>query len=351
MGGNALKNCFTRRYEAGEFISLSNHIMASLQRDFPDRRSALLPAYRMKPDFGDMDIMIETAPAGNLLAWAAETWNPAELVSNGNVISFECRELQIDLIGQEPENFDTALAYYSWNDLGNFLGRIAHKMGVRYGHDGLSVVFRDGNYQFAERVVSKDTDRILGFLGYDAARWREGFNTLEDIFAFAASSPYFNAAIFAYENRNHTARVRDRKRATYRGFLEWMEGCRDLPCYPWPDSAELGGRRLDNEALQRLFTSFPEFEPEYRAVMADFDLWHQAKPLFNGEIVGSLTGLKNQELGLFMRHLKEKTGRGPDFHRWLVEAGQAGVEQWVGDAFGAWQAGTTSETSPPSTPI
>lgn len=336
MGGNALKNCFTRRYQADEFASLAGEMLSVLQRDFPRRRAAILPAYRSKPDFGDMDVLMETAPIGDLRRWAMQTWAPAEVVSNGNVISFECRQLQVDLIGQAPENFDTALAYYSWNDLGNFLGRIAHKMGVRYGHDGLSVVFRDGNYQFAERVVSKDTDRILTFLGYDAARWRAGFDGLEDIYSFATSSPYFNPAIFAYENRNHTARVRDRKRAVYRGFLDWMDTQTALLAYPWPSTEELGGRRFDDAALARLLTAFPEFEPEYRLVMADFEFWQQGKLLFNGEMVSMVTGLTDQALGHFMRHLKEEKAPGPEFHRWLVTSGADGVRQWVEEKFAAW---------------
>lgn len=348
MGGNALKNCVTRRYQADEFALLADEVLHALRRDFPDRRAALLPAYRSKADFGDMDVLMETAPVGEIRRWAVDTWNPAEVSANGNVISFECRQLQVDLIGQSPENFDTALAYYSWNDLGNLLGRIAHKMGVRYGHDGLSVVLRDGNHQFAERVVSKDTDRILSFLGYDPARWRAGFDTLEDIFSFAASTPYFNAAIFDYDNRNHTARVRDRKRANYRGFLEWMEGRTDLPNHPWPSTTELGGRRLDAAALDRLFSAFPEFEHEWRAVEADFDAWRQAKLLFNGEVVSGLTGLTDRDLGRFMRHLKEIKEQGPGFHRWLAGAGADGVRRWVESEFSVWSAETGTGVGSPA---
>ncbi len=343
MGGNALKTCITRRYAAAEFTDLAALVLGALARDFPARRFALLPAYRRKPDFGDMDIVVETAPHSDLCEWAERTWSPAQISCNGGVISFECRQLQIDLISHAPENFETALAYYSWNDLGNFLGRIAHKMGVRYGHDGLSVVFRDGNYQFGERVVCKDTDRILDFLGYDATRWRAGFDTLEDIFAFAASSRFFNPAIFAYENRNHAARTRDRKRATYRAFLEWMETTPNLPAYPWPSTGELGGRRLDEDALARLFAAFPEFQSAYREVMTDFEIWRQAKQLFNGTIVSSLTGLTDRPLGHFMRHLKGQMGQERDFHRWLVQMGKGGVERWLMDEFSSWKTSDTPD--------
>lgn len=334
MGGNALKNCKTRRYQAAEFASLANEVLTRLQADFPGRRVALLPAYRTKADFGDMDILVETAPTGDLLRWAVETWSPQEVVSNGNVISFECRDLQVDLIGQTPENFDTALSYFAWNDLGNFLGRIAHKMGVKYGHEGLSVVFREGDYQFAERVVSKDTDRILRYFGYDPDRWHAGFDTLEEIYAFAASTPYFNPSIFAYESRNHAARVRDRKRVVYRGFLEWMERQSDLPAYLWPSTNELGGRRLDGPALARLLEAFPEFAPQYQVVMADFAVWRQAKDLFNGKIVGEITQLTDRELGEFMRTLTDE--RGPEFNSRIVALGKIGVSEWVLSEFSRW---------------
>ncbi len=329
MGGNALKTCITRRYRAGEFFALADEMLSALRRDFPRSRSALLPAYRTKPDFGDMDILMENAPVDDLGRWITDIWSSAQTVVNGRTISFECRQLQVDLIGQDADCFDTALAYYSWNDLGNFMGRIAHKLGVRFGHDGLSVIFRDGTHQFGERIVSKDIKRILGFLGYDATRWRAGFDTLDDIYRFAASSPYFNPAIFAYENRNHTARVRDRKRAVYRGFLEWMADRPDLPAYPWPSVQECGGRYLAPPALERLIDFFPDFSVTYRDVMDEFALWRQAKTLFNGEVLSALTGLNGHALGRFMQHLRQSHGNGTDFHRWLVQSGADGIQRWV----------------------
>jgi len=73
MGGNALKNCVTRRYQAGEFAVLADEVLHALRRGSPDRRAALLPANRSKADFGDMDVLVEIAPVGEIRHWP---WTP-----------------------------------------------------------------------------------------------------------------------------------------------------------------------------------------------------------------------------------------------------------------------------------
>lgn len=41
------------------------------------------------------------------------------------------------------EHFNTSLEYLNWNDLGNLIGRIAHKFGLKYGHKGLLYIIKN----------------------------------------------------------------------------------------------------------------------------------------------------------------------------------------------------------------
>lgn len=306
MGGNALKNVETRRLMKDEYFALEAKVVGQLRKDFPDHRVEAIRAYRQKDSFGDMDVLFESTGLNtNMTEYIKTTFNSKEVFNNGGVTSFECEGFQVDLIFTPSEEYETAVNYFAWNDLGNLMGRVAHKMGFKYGHDGLKMVFRDGDYQFAEVVVTRDVEQMTKFLGYDYERLLAGFDTLKEMFEFAASTPFFNKEIYSLENRNHTSRTRDRKRKSYNSFLQWIEVAEGLPAYPWADMKEQGGPKYKEEFVKRAREFFTEFGPVYDKTMADFDTWKQVKATFNGNLVREWTGLENQELGNFMKHLRE----------------------------------------------
>jgi hypothetical protein len=236
-----------------------------------------------------------------------------QIHKNGGVWSYahdfmdenlEIKYVQVDLITQSTENYDTALNYYSWNDLGNLMGRIGHKMGFKYGHEGLVLIFRDGTHQYGQLVVSRDIRKIVEFLGYDYDRFAKGFDDLEDIFAFAASSEFFNKNIFAYENRNHIARTRDKKRENYRAFLEYIENIK-TPEYEYNSFTEKGGRVLSDVFRERAYEFFPDLSDKVDEVEYELMKRKTVHEKFNGVIVSLLTGLMGKELGCFMQHLRQ----------------------------------------------
>lgn len=331
MGGSALKNTLTRRYQRAEYEVLTQEVLASLQQDFPTQRSAVIPAYRAKTSFGDLDILLETEGlTTDLVAYIQRRFKPNELVKNGHVISFDYKQFQVDFIGSTSDNFAISLHYYAWNDLGNILGRLYHKMGFKYGHDGLSMIFKTDNYQYGELCISKDIEAILAFAGLDAERFLMGFDTLEAIFHYAASSPFFNKAIYLLENRNHASRIRDKKRPTYNALLKWLETQNHLPAYPWENLQEHGGLQSKAAFMQRAFEYFPHFQTQFESKQAQFQLWQLAKEKFNGQLVQAWTGLEKQELGQFMQRVKAKGAEEfEDFTQWLAKTDLAMIKSWV----------------------
>lgn len=331
MGGQALKNTPTRRYQPAEYEALKTEVLALLQADFPERKMAAIPAYRSKASFGDLDILFEQTDLSlDLAQYLQQRFQPKELVRNSHVLSFEFREFQIDLIGSTSTDFDISLHYFSWNDLGNIVGRLYHKMGFKYGHDGLHFLFKADNYQFGELCLSKDIEQILAFANLSPERFLAGFDTLEEIFRYASSSSFFNKDIYLLENRNHASRIRDRKRPTYNALLTWLETQGDLPAYPWASIKEQGGRQAKIEFIQRAFDFFPEFEQHYRAMQHEFEVWQSVREKFNGRLVQAWTGLENQALGECMQRLKAQgQAEFSDFQQWLYQQPLAKIEAWV----------------------
>jgi len=301
MGGNALAGkCFTRRFDRDEYMQLETLVVSTLRKNFPNARVEPIPAYSSKETFGDMDVLVYTPTPVDWSKEALRLFSTKGMVKNGNVISFECNEIQVDLIQCTKEELGSSFIYFSYNDLGNFMGRVAHKMGFKYGHLGLVMTFRSGTHQFDEVVVSAEMGKVFEFLGYDFRRFHQGFDTLEDVFKFASSTPYFHKDIFSLHNRNHKAATRDAKRKSYNSFLKWLETADGLPEYKWQTFEERGGTKSNQEFLERAFIFFPEFEAKYNAAMQRLANHEKCKSMFNGNMVSEWTGLSGPQLGKMM---------------------------------------------------
>lgn len=291
MGGNAL-SFETRRINKQEFDRLS--VIINKKLDFYGISHFIISSYRSKETFGDIDVII--IYDGDRRKLINSEFSPKEIYQNSSVYSFDFEDVQVDFIFTKPEDFETSINYMKFSDLGNLLGRVYHKMGLRFGHDGLTLIVRDDTQVVGEILLSRDIDEILTFGGYDPIRYQQGFETKLDIFKFAASSPYYNYEIFDLDNRNYRARTRDRKRPTYTEFLVWAQENATATGYEWNS----------NKAayLPRILHTFDKID-EFTDLLKQHSLKLKAKEKFNGNIVSDLTGLQGKELGSFMAQFKK----------------------------------------------
>jgi hypothetical protein len=307
MGGLALKHLNVRRVSKAEYAEVCNRMVSAFRSLF-DQAPSIIPSYRNKPDFGDCDSLIVASALPE--DWRTQLANLVEsqgFVVNGGVTSIEMYEVQFDFISVPPTVSDHVFAYtyFAYNDLGNLMGRIAHKLGFKYGHLGLQKVLRHGDHVFATLPVANSPAEIFEFLGYSYGRWLKGFSELTDVFEFAASSPYFEKDIFLLDNRNAKSRVRDSKRKTYTDFLKW---CDTLPTLV--STREQGTEERHAFQLDRAFAKFPDFKSRYQRAEA-LRLEHaDLKSRWNGENVMEWTGLSGKPLGNLMSAVRADPGFG-----------------------------------------
>lgn len=305
MGGNAL-SCTSVRLTKKNYERMASECVAKLKRLYPSALVTAIASYRAKADHGDLDVLLSAE--GYDPFKAAEALGAVEVVRNGPVTSIgvvvrpEVAELegnvfQVDLIAIDAPSFDYAQNYFSFNDLGNLVGRTAHSAGLSHKHNGLWYFVRDGDYKFREILLTADYRVALKFLGYGPTRFEAGFETLEDIFWYVAGSQFFNRDIFLLENRNAKSRIRDRKRRTYMEFLKFCEAHPELPAFQYPENKA--------DWLPRIAEHFPHFQAEYDQALADLAELRAVKERFNGDWVSQLTGLKGKELGALMKLFKE----------------------------------------------
>lgn len=335
MGGNALKNCVTRRYEADEYHSLEREVYSKLIDCFPDSVFNTIKAYNNKSSFGDMDILIchgDGTIGTEIISQIEKYFNPKEILTNHNVLSFEYKEFQIDLINCKAQEYHSSFQYFSYNDLGNLVGRLAHSMGLKLGHDGLSYNWRVDTYQFKNEIISTDWKVICNVLGLDYEQYCKGFDELEDIFKFVVASPIFHADIYHLENRNNYARTRDKKRKIYTEFLEWIKNYKHTP----EQQARRNYIKSDNykkdQWLPYLFLEIPNFEETYNRVQKEWQEETDYKTKFNGDIVKGLTKLDNKELGMFMKYINIVFDKNTLKH-FILKANEQEIENFIMQTF------------------
>lgn len=320
MGGDALKSVAVKRMDANHYRLLSTKVVRALAGELPATRPHLLRSYATKPDFGDIDVIVDAAglpedvPA--VLRSIFGSQEVFENVSRRNM-AWSCDYLgyQVDIIAMSTLDYPTATVYYSDNDLGSLMGGVAHPMGFKYGHDGLSYRVHDGTRLIGEVNVSRDPARIFEFLGYtslqyDYARFLRGFKTLAGIFNFAASSRFFRPEAYFPEHRGARRRSRDRSRKNYVAFVDWLRAGAVPPGV---------AAHLDESAhLVRAKILFPQFSIDLANLYERDARDRRRRELFNGRIVSGVTGVHGSELGPLIEFMKKNFEGGIDaFNAWV----------------------------------
>jgi hypothetical protein len=332
MGGNALKHVGVERKPRIDYLFISGYVCGVLGKLFPKCHALPIMAYASKDSFGDCDILLKSDNLPpNWHDMIREEFKPQDMISNGGVMSFDHSGMQIDLITSPAKEYDFAYTYYAFNDLGNLMGRIAHKMGFKYGHDGLWKMLRnEQNQKYADVLVTINPEEAFKFLGYSYERWQKGFETLEDVFEFAASTPYMNRDIFQLDNRNHVSRIRDMKRPSYNAFLTWIEKMPHLDKYKW--SAYTGDTVTPERLNEREYwhnkacQTWPQYAQDCQLAEQKHHQHLQFKQMWNGDLVRQVTGLSGKMLGLFMERCRH---RHENFEDWVLEQTPEALEEFI----------------------
>ncbi|MDI6976658.1 hypothetical protein [Serratia sp. Se-RSBMAAmG] len=336
MGGNALKEVRTRRLDREEFEQCEKNVVIFLKENFPTAMVDSIPSYREKSTFGDLDVLISEeglkAHGGieKLIEKAQETFFSRQEKANGHVLSFEYRTspeqergFQVDVLQMAEVTLDYAKNYFSYNDLGNLVGRSAHKMGLKFGHNGLWYVMRDGDHKLADILLTRDFDKSLSFMGFDPKRFREGFENLEEVYEYVGGSKYFDGNIYLMENQSYKYRVRDKKRPTYQQFLQWIRDNDTPSVFTYPqDKAEW---------LPKIFEAFPEFKKNYDLTLKNYDNILKVREKFNSELMSEWSGKTGQALGFLTQTVKDSFANDIKMMNFILDKSTEEIKAFVLD--------------------
>jgi len=310
MGGNALKSTYTRRYSNDEFIELYRELKPKLEKAF-DTDVDLVISYGSKEDHGDMDILVlndgQIPKPDGVKKILTDDFGANEIHRNSTIYSFDYKELQIDLLFTPRSNWETSKVFFAYNDLGNLMGKIYHKLGLSYGFEGLRYIYRIGDHRkLGEFVICKDSRKIFEFIGLSYDRFLDGFDTVEEIFEYVISSPYFQPAAFYYENLDARNRKRNKKRANYALFIDYVNKKFSH------DDKSFKHKYLydpDKEKYWQMIHDYFIDEFDFLGTLEKMQEKEQKKILiaskFNGDIVmKKYPDLQGKDLGIFIKSFK-----------------------------------------------
>lgn len=227
MGGKALNKygVFTERKNTEEFNQIGYELNTRVFFDL-SLFSTVVKCYHTKESHGDLDLLVKMKSDVNVnwREYIQKTFQPKAIHNNGGVFSFDYKNFQVDIIPIKEDKWEIAQTYYSYDPLGNIMGKTFHKFGLSYGWDGLHYKYRNFRGTNSENIlISTDPRKIFDFGGYDYDRYLKGFETIEEIFDFAINSYNFDAEMFQMENLKSIDKKRNRKRGSYHLFLKYLK--------------------------------------------------------------------------------------------------------------------------------
>lgn len=302
MGGNVFKDYLSqkeeqfvgRRLESEDYPSALFAVKSIL--DKIGLSYATIDFVREKESHGDLDIIVERHPdisAHDITSFLENEGFKVSQNSN-SIVSFLLLTFQVDLILIDPESVDYARNYFSWNDLGNLIGRVSKQVGLKHGHDGLYFMLREEDRVLKEYKLTNDYFKVLEILELDVKHFKKGFNTYIEMFEWVSASPYFNPNKFLLENLNNRNRVRDRKRVIYNLFLNWL------------NTKEFSPPRIVDDKEQFVFNLFPGLEEDCKAVRDRAEMLKLLRAKIDVNFIIEFTGLTGKDLGGFLTSFKSK---------------------------------------------
>ena len=115
MGGKALKNTPAKRIQKEDYELVKTSAIAAVRACMGDQsKIESIQAYRSKADFGDLDLLVECKSLEEMdLHQLAQSIATGEYALNANVLSFDHKGFQVDLIMTPSEVYDSSKAYFA----------------------------------------------------------------------------------------------------------------------------------------------------------------------------------------------------------------------------------------------
>ena len=302
------------RIQREEYQKIEEELRNYLNKKIGEENYLIPRYYANKPDFGDVDILLlsEAIPRWDILRneIADDLKVTNAKYTHGTFSVPYLQKIQVDFIPTKREIFHSMYQFLCFNDLGNILGKIFYRYNLKYGEKGLFYVYRrkDSNYK-KDFLITTNLKEMLSFIDLSYEKWEKGFDSLEDMFDYVISSPYFTSRPFIKLSTRTGKRVK--LRTTMKKFVEYIHDHSIDKEYDFNSDRSVYIPKIAAYFPDAKLEEFIELEKrseERSAIISK---------KFNGKIVMDLfPELKNAPLGKFIKSFSSQFA---DFDSYLFD--------------------------------
>lgn len=277
MGGNALKHLGVRRRDSEEYLALKTYVL-DIIKEYYELVATPLESPG-KTSFGDLDILVASARPRKGHPHKDPRFRSRGFSKNGNVLSFEHDDFQIDLIHVKKQSFELSKTYFH-GDFGVLLGKLARNYGLYFGHESFGIKYpcKEGVLPFE---LSRDVSATLQFLGFPPFPTC-GFADDAELVEYLSSGRMDVRFLKGSKLR--------RDRPSFERVVKMIEAFEGDP--PESDMRDDAAAYFDKAG-------------DYDVFKEDIRQREHLHQVFNGAIVRAATGFDGLRLGAFMKKFKE----------------------------------------------
>lgn len=312
MGGQAFLELgvIIPRMEPNIYEKVKHAVLRIVSRSH--ERVAVMPEAPDKSDFGDVDLVLESActssassPIKNLArdldARHIKENHPGYSLAVPRPDSEDGALAQVDLLVCPPGFLEWSLFLHGYGDLGQILGAMNHGCGFTSNNNGFHVRIQEQeaqNWKASQVFLSKDTNKVMDFLRLDKDQFAKGFGSEEQLFKWLSTCRLFNKS--SIEKRKNDAEMRQRMktRPMFRRFVNEY-----LPSLPSTDANDTETRDTLLQDALSFFDRSEEFNSRRAKVLIENTEEH-AWCVISSTILRPLIGLEGKRLNEVIRAFK-----------------------------------------------
>lgn len=324
MGGNVLKKTKTERKNPVEYNRIKTVVLEIVK---PHIKCEVVTEAPEKESYGDLDIIYLSNKDVDIKELLIELFNPPEIVSNGDVISFAFEAFQIDMIkALSEEEYESKKFYFGYGDLGCILGKMANFYKLKFGSQGFYIHIEksiDGKPLDITKDIGKDIilttkpKEFCDFFGLDYLKRQTGFETENEMFDWVCSSKYFIKGIFQIENQEDRRRMETRN--VYQNFMKYI----------WKDTIDT--TKPERIYLQKYALDYFNKQTEFDFIVQEVKIFESRKAKYNGKIFIE-HGISGKEIPNKMKDFETMIKTTKDisnFYDWLDSVNEESVKAEV----------------------
>lgn len=282
MGGNLFKKETIKRYNKKQYENLIILVKEKLSKYFDNFTETIsLPT---KNDYGDLD-MIYTLRKNEQVNWneIKKDLEYTEIHFNGPTTSILYKdEFQIDF--NHAKNFDFMHFITSYSGIFHLIGWSIKKQNIKFSDDGIYLMLDNIKFKLCSDVIE-----IFKFLDLDYEKFKDGFNSEEELFNFVYNCKYF----VILENKSKHIE-KNCNRPVFLKFFEYIKNKEQK-------NNENNLENLTNDYILNFFNKEEEFSLLMESIKKSADI----RKYYNGEYIGKLSNKKGRELGDLMIKIKK----------------------------------------------